>query len=134
VHAPVAALVARPQVCNAWRNIDRALETLRDATIVQVRAASHCDFEWPSDSYCRATCLATGGRERRHRAEESIRAIGLGFVQAIADGGPDALARWKADIGPTLQPDPRATEDTEDTDDAEERSDNSSNLREHGAR
>jgi hypothetical protein len=55
-------------------------------------------------------------------------------VQAIADGGPDALARWKADIGPTLQPDPRATEDTEDTDDAEERSDNSSNLREHGAR
>src|SRR5690606_24642025 len=38
VVAPVAALVAKSQACNAWRNIDRALETLRDATIVSIDA------------------------------------------------------------------------------------------------
>ena len=28
VGVPVAALIAKPQICNAWRNIDPALETL----------------------------------------------------------------------------------------------------------
>lgn len=99
VRAPVAALVARPQICNAWRNIDPALETLPDATIVRVDNASHCDFEWPTDTFCRVACLSTGGGERHRRAEARIRDLGLSFIEAIAAGEPEALSRWKGDIG-----------------------------------
>jgi pimeloyl-ACP methyl ester carboxylesterase len=101
VRAPVAALIAKPQICNAWRNIDPALETLRDATIVRVDKASHCDFEWPTDRFCRIACISTGSDERHRRAESHIRRVGLAFVQAIAANDPDALSRWKADIGDT---------------------------------
>jgi pimeloyl-ACP methyl ester carboxylesterase len=102
IQAPVAALVAKPQTCNAWRNIDRALHTLPDATIVRIDAASHCDFEWPTDQFCRVACLSLGTRERQESAEEAIRAIGLGFVSALAHEGDAGLTRWKAGIGSIL--------------------------------
>jgi dienelactone hydrolase len=98
VHAPVAALVAKSQVCNAWRNIDPALATLADATIVRIGRASHCDFEWPSDRFCRVACLATNSDEERERAQQRIRRIGVDFVQAVAQGTPAALAHWRSDI------------------------------------
>lgn len=101
VRAPVAALVAKPQICNAWRNIDPALKTLPDATLVRIDEASHCDFEWPTDTFCRVACVSTGGGERRRRAEARIRDLGLSFVEAIAADAPEALSRWKADIGET---------------------------------
>ena len=100
VRAPVAALVAKAQVCNAWRNIDGALETLADATVVRVPHASHCDFEWPSDRFCRVACLDTHGGRDRERAEQRIRGLGVAFVRAVAEGQPDALPRWRGDIGP----------------------------------
>ena len=103
VVAPVAALIAKPQICNAWRNIDPALETLRDATIVRVDTASHCDFEWPTDRFCRIACVSTGSDERHRKAESHIRRVGLSFVLAIAAGEPDALPRWKAAIGDTAR-------------------------------
>jgi dienelactone hydrolase len=102
VHAPAAALVAPSQVCNAWRNIDRALETLSDATIVPIERASHCDFEWPSDRFCRIACLSTANDDERGRAQTRIRGIAVGFVRAVAEGVPAALAEWKASIGAML--------------------------------
>jgi len=96
VNVPVAALVAKAQVCNAWRNIDRALQTLPDATVVRIGRASHCDFEWPSDRFCRVACLSTTSDEDRARAQARIRALGIGFVRAVADGETTALAEWKA--------------------------------------
>lgn len=99
VEAPVAALVAKPQICNAWRNIDPALETLPDATIVRIDAASHCDFEWPTNAFCRIACISVGSGEGHRRAEARIRDLGLSFVEAIATGGPEALSRWKGEIG-----------------------------------
>jgi pimeloyl-ACP methyl ester carboxylesterase len=101
VRAPVAALIARPQLCNAWRNIDPALETLPDATIVRMDNASHCDFEWPTDTFCRVACLSTGGGDRHRRAEARIRDVGLAFIEAIAADAPEALSRWKGEIGET---------------------------------
>lgn len=102
VHAPVAALVARPQTCNAWRNIDPALRALSDATIVDLGRASHCDFEWPTDTFCRVVCLSTGGAARNERSMAAIRSIGVGFIAAIARPDPQALADWKGDIGTML--------------------------------
>ena len=99
VRSPVAALVARPQLCNAWRNIDPALQALPDATIVRIDGASHCNFEWPTDTFCRVACISTGTSERHRRAEGRIRNVGLTFIEALARGVPDALARWKGDIG-----------------------------------
>jgi len=99
IDAPVAALVARPQICNAWRNIDPALQTLRDATIVRIERASHCDFEWPTDAFCRVACVSMNGDERQRRAQDRIRDVGLAFIEALRSDAPDALARWKASIG-----------------------------------
>ena len=102
VHAPVAALVAKSQVCNAWRNIDPALQTLRDATIVAIDRASHCDFEWPSDPFCRVACLETSNDAEQARAQARIRGIAIGFVSAVADAAPSGIAEWKASIGSLL--------------------------------
>jgi pimeloyl-ACP methyl ester carboxylesterase len=102
VQVPVAALIARPQVCNAWRNIDPALRTLAQATIVRIDGASHCDFEWPTDAFCRVACVSTGSGERRRRSESRIREIGLSFVRAVAAEDSEALQRWKGDIGAIL--------------------------------
>ena len=102
VNAPVAALVAKSQVCNAWRNIDPALQTLRDVTIVSIDRASHCDFEWPSDQFCRVACLATNSDDEQGRAQSRIRDIAVGFVSAVADAAPSAMAAWKASIGSLL--------------------------------
>ena len=102
VRAPVAALVAKAQVCNAWRNIDRALATLRDATIVAIDRASHCDFEWPSDAFCRVACLATTSDDEQDRAQARIREIAIGFVRAAAGDAPGAMAGWKASLGTLL--------------------------------
>jgi len=99
VNAPVAALVAKPQVCNAWRNIDPALRTLADVTIVAVPGASHCDFEWPSDRLCRLACLAGMNQREQAHAHSRIRGIAVGFVRSLADAAPTALAGWKASIG-----------------------------------
>jgi len=102
VHAPVAALVAKSQVCNAWRNIDPALQTLRDVTIVAIDRASHCDFEWPSDPFCRVACLATTSDDEQARAQSRIRKVAVGFVSAVADAAPSGMAGWKASIGSLL--------------------------------
>jgi hypothetical protein len=99
VDVPVAALVAKPQMCNAWRNIDPALETLRDATTVRIGNASHCDFEWPSDRFCRIACVATNSRDEREQAQARIRRLGVAYVQAVAEGSPAGLARWRGEIG-----------------------------------
>jgi pimeloyl-ACP methyl ester carboxylesterase len=102
VHAPVAALVAKSQVCNAWRNIDPALQTLRDVTIVAIDRASHCDFEWPSNQFCRVACLATNSDDEQARAQARIREIAVAFVSAVAEAAPSGMAEWKASIGGML--------------------------------
>jgi len=102
VNAPVAALVAKSQVCNAWRNIDPALQTLRDVTIVAIDRASHCDFEWPSDQFCRVACLATSSDAEQAQAQARIREIAVGFVSAVADAAPSGIPDWKASIGSPL--------------------------------
>jgi pimeloyl-ACP methyl ester carboxylesterase len=103
VDAPVAALIARPQVCNAWRNIDPALKLVDDATIVRIDRASHCDFEWPTDNFCRVMCLERGGRDERQRSQARIRTIGVAFVEAIVRGDDAALEQWKADIADRMR-------------------------------
>ncbi|HVF63941.1 MAG TPA: alpha/beta hydrolase [Casimicrobiaceae bacterium] len=95
VQAPVAALIAGPQMCNAWRNIDPALATLREATTVRIADASHCDFEWPTNNFCRVACVAIGSPERSARAQSRIRSLGVSFIGAIASGSPAALVEWR---------------------------------------
>jgi pimeloyl-ACP methyl ester carboxylesterase len=102
VRAPVAALVAKPQVCNAWGNIEPALRSLGDAATVRVPHASHCDFEWPGDRFCRVACVATNGSAERSEAQARIRRLGVEFVAAAAHGDQAALARWRRAAGSLL--------------------------------
>lgn len=101
VHAPTVALVSRPQPCNAWRNIDPALRTLSDATIVRMGHVSHCDFEWPSDRFCRIAC-ATWNADPPAAAQSRIRAIALSFVAAVARSDGESIARWKSELATSL--------------------------------
>lgn len=100
VRVPAAALVAKPQVCNAWRNIDPALESLADVTRIAVGKASHCDFEWPTDRFCRIACVAHNSDDEREQAQARIRRVGVDFVRAVAAASPQALADWRGGIGP----------------------------------
>jgi len=102
VDVPVAALVSRPQPCNAWRNIDGALRTLDDATIVAMPHASHCDFEWPTDRLCRIACLSPDA-DPPAVAQARIRTAALSFLDAVASGDDRALARWKASLDELLE-------------------------------
>jgi pimeloyl-ACP methyl ester carboxylesterase len=99
VRAPVAALVAKPQACNAWGNIDPALRSLGNAATVRIANASHCDFEWPGDRLCRIACVATGSGAKRDEAQARIRRLGVEFVAAAARGDDAALARWRNAAG-----------------------------------
>ncbi|MBK6337856.1 MAG: alpha/beta fold hydrolase [Betaproteobacteria bacterium] len=86
---PALVLLAKPGVCNLRRNIRHALPRLAQATTVSIDAATHCDFEWPSDRLCRAACDFGGpAREQRIESEQRIRALVLDFLdtlRAVAD-------------------------------------------------
>lgn len=99
VRSPVAALVAKPQACNAWGNIDPALRSLGNAATVRIANASHCDFEWPGDRLCRIACVATQGGAKRDEAQARIRRLGVDFVVAAARGDEASLARWRSAAG-----------------------------------
>jgi pimeloyl-ACP methyl ester carboxylesterase len=105
IRVPVLALVARPQMCNAWRNIDRALETMPHATIVPIEDASHCDFEWPTDRFCRVACIATNSHDERERAASRVRSLGIEFVRSVAGADAERGPREIDDTAETAQPD-----------------------------
>jgi hypothetical protein len=64
--------------------VRHALPRLANATVVNVDAATHCDFEWPPSALCRAACDFGGpSRERRIAAEQRIRSLALDFIDSV---------------------------------------------------
>ncbi len=58
ISAPAIVLLAQPSGCNLFvsgRSIARALPHLRRMEVIE--GASHCDFESPSNNFCRVMCL-----------------------------------------------------------------------------
>jgi hypothetical protein len=82
---PGLALLANPGVCNLHNNMKASLGRMPNTSVVAIEHASHCDFEWPPDPWCRALCdLGGPGRERRIASEREIRSLGADFVESIA--------------------------------------------------
>ncbi|MEO5765373.1 MAG: hypothetical protein ABIR52_08710, partial [Casimicrobiaceae bacterium] len=69
--APAVVLLGDPSVCNLFgsgRSIAQAVPTL--VRTQRLRGASHCDFEGPTDNFCRTVC----GRSSRGMDETVRRA------------------------------------------------------------
>lgn len=83
-HVPGIALLAAPGTCNLRNNMQRALDRMPAVATTPIEIATHCDFEWPPDGLCRAVC-DFGGPEREQRivAEQRIRNLAIGFVDAL---------------------------------------------------
>jgi dienelactone hydrolase len=88
---PGIALLAAPGTCNLRNNMQRALERMPTVATTPIEIATHCDFEWPPDGLCRAVCDYGGPeREQRIAAEQRIRDLAIGFVEALRNARPSA--------------------------------------------
>jgi pimeloyl-ACP methyl ester carboxylesterase len=107
VSVPALVLLGRPGICNLRGNIRPALPHLARATVVEVDAATHCDFEWPGSALCRIACdLGGPGREQRSAAEQRIRALALDFVDSVR-AAAGAAPPSRDDAAPAVPPLPR---------------------------
>ena len=76
ITAPAVVLLARPSICNlngSGGAIARAAPALLRSTVVQ--GASHCDFEGPTNSLCRAACGRGSNAAQSLVREETVRAV-----------------------------------------------------------
>ena len=65
---PALFLLAEPSSCNARGNILGAIPERPDVRVRRVRHATHCHFEYPTDSACEALC----GKVKPPGAEDAI--------------------------------------------------------------
>ena len=76
ISAPGVVLLAKPSVCNLNGNggaIARAAPLLLRSSVVD--GASHCDFESPTNSFCRAACGRGSNAAQSFVREEAVRAV-----------------------------------------------------------
>ena len=76
ISAPGVVLLAKPSICNLHGNggaIARAAPGLLRSTVVE--DASHCDFEGPTNSVCRAACGRGSNAAQSFVREEAVRAV-----------------------------------------------------------
>lgn len=74
--APAVVLLGEPSLCNLFgsgRAIARAAPGLLRSMAVD--GASHCDFEGPTDGFCRAACGHGSNTMRALVREETVRAV-----------------------------------------------------------
>lgn len=79
VRFPLHGLFATPSPCNANGNGRAVFAAARRSIVIEVKEASHCDFEFPSDWKCRLFCRGN----RASRSEEEIRSDILGTATGI---------------------------------------------------
>lgn len=76
ISAPAVVLLAKPSLCNLNGNgsaIARAAPGLLRSTVVE--GASHCDFEGPTNSLCRAACGRGSNAAQALVREEAVRSV-----------------------------------------------------------
>ncbi len=74
--APAVVLLGKPSVCNLFgsgRSIARALPALLRS--VDIKGASHCDFESPTNIFCRRACGGASSDAQARVREETVRAV-----------------------------------------------------------
>jgi len=106
--SPAVVLLAEPSGCNLFgsgRSIARAVPGLLRSTMLH--GASHCDFEGPTNKFCKVMCGGSSSRMQVHARQE--------VVHAAAE-----MLRRSADTAPTqagfVPPSSRRSEDTAEDD------------------
>lgn len=86
--APAVVLLGEPSVCNLFgsgKSIAQAVPTLLRSQ--RVRGASHCDFEGPTNSFCRNVCgKSPPGMDETVRRETVMAALDM--LRGGADASP----------------------------------------------
>jgi acetyl esterase/lipase len=86
--SPAVVLLAEPSGCNLFgsgRSIARAVPGLLRST--KLHGASHCDFEGPTNKFCRVMCGASSSRMQEHARQEIVRAAAE-MLRGPADAPP----------------------------------------------
>ena len=95
--APALILLGEPSVCNLFgsgRSIAQAAPTLVRSE--RVRGASHCDFEGPTNNFCRTVCgKSTRGMDQRVRGEAVAATLDM-LHGRCSRRGPRPRARRRA--------------------------------------
>lgn len=76
LRAPSVVLLGKPSVCNLFgsgRSIAHELPQLLRS--VDVKGASHCDFEGPTNIFCRRACGGASPEAQARVRDETIRAV-----------------------------------------------------------
>ena len=85
--SPAVLLLADPSACNLFgsgRSIARAVPWLLRSTTLH--GASHCDFEGPTNKFCKVMCGASSSRMQLRARQEAVRAA-VEMLHAPADTG-----------------------------------------------
>ena len=86
--SPAVVLLAEPSGCNLFgsgHSIARAVPGLLRSTMLH--GASHCDFEEPTNKFCKVMCGASSSRMQVHARQEVVRAA-VEMLRGPADTGP----------------------------------------------
>jgi pimeloyl-ACP methyl ester carboxylesterase len=86
--SPAVLLLADPSACNLFgsgRSIARAAPRLLRTTTL--RGASHCDFEEPTNKFCKVMCGASSPSMQARARQETVRAA-VEMVQASTEAIP----------------------------------------------
>jgi pimeloyl-ACP methyl ester carboxylesterase len=77
---PALFLLGEPSSCNARNNILAAVPDRPGVQVVHVRYATHCSFEYPSDSACEALCGRIEPPEAAAHVVARIRSLATAWV------------------------------------------------------
>ena len=86
--SPAVVLLAEPSGCNLFgsgRSIARAVPWLLRSTKLQ--GASHCDFESPTNKFCKVMCGGSSSQMQMHARQEVVRAA-VEMLHGSADTDP----------------------------------------------
>jgi pimeloyl-ACP methyl ester carboxylesterase len=86
--SPAVVLLAEPSGCNLFgsgRSIARAVPWLLRST--KLHGASHCDFESPTNKFCKVMCGGSSSQMQVHARQEVVRAA-VEMLRGSADTGP----------------------------------------------
>jgi pimeloyl-ACP methyl ester carboxylesterase len=86
--SPAVVLLAEPSGCNLFgsgRSIARAVPGLLRSTMLH--GASHCDFESPTNKFCKVMCGGSSSRMQVHARQEVVHAA-VDMLHGPADTAP----------------------------------------------
>ena len=106
--SPAVLLLADPSACNLFgsgRSIARAVPWLLRSTTLH--GASHCDFEGPTNKFCKVMCGGSSSRMQLRARQEAVRAtVEMLHGPAATDSTPAGFA-----LPPSRWPDEAAEDD-----------------------